>query len=541
MRFLKNISLSVLAGILLSLSWPEHGIPLIAFIGFVPLLILEEKLTSGLGRQKFLAVFAYAYLSFLIWNLFTTYWVYNSTIEGSIAAFTLNSLFMAAIFMLFSMTKNKLGKSRGQVALIVFWVAFEYLHFDWDLSWPWLTLGNVFASHPEAIQWYEFTGILGGSVWVLWLNINIYNQIHKSGELETRKDKLKLWIRPLLLFVFPLIFSIILYNSQKDDTTAHADVVVVQPNVDPYHEKFDTTLYGDNVFKMINLATVKVDEKTDYVFFPETALPEGVLEHQADSNRNLNVLRLWMKNYPKLNLVTGLNYYRFFDTRAGDEIPSTASLIRGSKTEFYDDYNAALQIDSSQRKQLYFKSKLVPGPEMFPFADYLKPLQDSWFKSLGGMIGDLGTQKERTVFTSPDSSMRVGVIICYESIYGEFVGEYVKNGAEFLAIITNDGWWGDTPGHRQHFQYARLRAVETRRWIARSANTGISGFINARGDIVAQSQYWVTDVMQHEVPLHHEITFYVKYGDYIGRLAVFVSFFILIYAFVRGFLNKRKI
>ena len=134
----------------------------------------------------------------------------------------------------------------------------------------------------------------------------------------------------------------------------------------------------------------------------------------------------------------------------------------------------------------------------------------------------------------------MGPIICYESIYGEFVSGYVNEGAGLLFIITNDGWWGNTPGYRQHFQYARLRAIENRRSIARSANTGISGFINQRGDVLKQTPYWEDAAITETLNANSSLTFYAKNGDYLGRLSAFTGILLLIYGFVKGFLKKRK-
>ena len=160
------------------------------------------------------------------------------------------------------------------------------------------------------------------------------------------------------------------------------------------------------------------------------------------------------------------------------------------------------------------------------------------------MMGNLGSQKERSAFFAPDRpELGVGPIICYESIYGEFVTGYVQHGASLLFIITNDGWWGNSPGHRQHFQYARLRAVETRRSIARSANTGISGFINQRGDIVQQTPYWEEAAISETLNANDKLTFYVIYGDYLGRGAVFLGSILFLYLLMvvgSGFIKRKK-
>jgi apolipoprotein N-acyltransferase len=98
-----------------------------------------------------------------------------------------------------------------------------------------------------------------------------------------------------------------------------------------------------------------------------------------------------------------------------------------------------------------------------------------------------------------------------------------------IFIITNDGWWGNTPGYKQHLLYGRLRAIETRKWIARSANTGISCFINERGDFSQCTKWWTPAVISEKIGSNKEKTFYVMYGDIIGRFSLYASLFIFVF------------
>jgi apolipoprotein N-acyltransferase len=162
-----------------------------------------------------------------------------------------------------------------------------------------------------------------------------------------------------------------------------------------------------------------------------------------------------------------------------------------------------------------------------PYARYLRFIEKLAL-DLGGTVGSLGMDPDRIPFDVPNLGIKVGTAICYESIYGEYCTGYVKNGASLLFVITNDGWWKNTPGHRQHSVYASLRAIETRRSIARSANTGISAFYNQRGDIFQPTEYWVQDVIKQDINANDEITFYVKYGDYIARVMNLTSILLLL-------------
>ena len=168
----------------------------------------------------------------------------------------------------------------------------------------------------------------------------------------------------------------------------------------------------------------------------------------------------------------------------------------------------------------------------------LKPLEN-FAIDLGGTIGTLATDKEKKVFNTKDS-LKVAVLICYESVYGEFITKFVRNGANLIFLITNDGWWGNTPGHRQHFSFSPLRAIETRRSFARSANTGISCFINQKGDVFQKTEYWVQAVIKQNINANSKLTFYVKYGDYLGRISAFITALFILITISMGIVNRRK-
>jgi apolipoprotein N-acyltransferase len=194
--------------------------------------------------------------------------------------------------------------------------------------------------------------------------------------------------------------------------------------------------------------------------------------------------------------------------------PKTKTARPNINGGYFDVFNAAIQIENSSKVQFYHKSKLVPGVEQIPFAEQLAFLKPA-FQAFGGSAGSYGKQEKPSVFYT-QSGIGAAPVICYESIWGEYVADYVQQGAQFIAIITNDAWWGNTSGKDQHLLYAKLRAIETRRWVARSANTGISGFINQRGDIVQKSKWWTSTALKAEINLNDEQTFYVKHQDYIA-------------------------
>lgn len=532
MNKLQALGLSALSGILLGVSWPETGgLSWLSFIALVPLLFIEN---ANKGEKK-LRVFWYAYLAFFIFNLWTTWWIYFASDWGMAMAIVCNALFMATVFYLFHLTKRVLGAQRGYVALILFWIGFEWLHLNWNLSWPWLTIGNVFANDTYAIQWYEYTGVLGGSLWVLIVNILIYRLIYKiSAEGRGLKPYLANLVLIVGLLLFPVMSSLGIQSNFKSEGL-DARCVVLQPNIDPYNEKFETSGL-EQLKKMLSMADEHVTLETDFLFGPETALPTGLWEDQLHDHPEILLLKAFQRKYPRLRIIFGLSSYKMY--KHASARPTATARQLNNTTGFYDAYNTSMQIDGSDSIPLYHKSKLVIGVEKMPF-DFLETLSIN----LGGTVGSLGVDPEAKVFTrmaDQGSDVVVGTAICYESVYGEYFGTYVEKGAELMSIITNDGWWEDTPGYKQHLAYARLRAIETRRPIARSANTGISAFINATGQVSDATEWWEPDVIESVAKTNSNITFYVKHGDFIGRILGALAVLMLFYMIVAGIRQRAN-
>lgn len=199
-----------------------------------------------------------------------------------------------------------------------------------------------------------------------------------------------------------------------------------------------------------------------------------------------------------------------------------------------------MQIIPNQKVEVYHKGKLVPGVEIFPYMSVFKPLLGDAMINLGGTVASLGTDKERVAFSNPYNKGKIAPIICYESIYGEFVTDYVKKGANFLGIMTNDSWWGVTEGHKQLLSYARMRAIETRREIVRAANSGISAHINAKGEILGDTFYGDQTTLFAKVNLYEGETFYVRTGDFLSRVSIFALGFLLFYFLIKKLQNKMK-
>jgi apolipoprotein N-acyltransferase len=522
------ILLSLAGALLLWAAWPTSPLTFLIFIAFIPLLRIADLVTH---RGKY---FGCIFLTLFLWNVATTWWVGNTTVPASgLAANLINTLVMSVPLLGYHRTRVRVGQTAGYFALIVYWLTFEYIHLNWEFSWPWLSLGNAFAMHPSWVQWYEYTGVSGGTLWILLSNILIYHTwlLRKQYPVPLTTFLWKTAWKPAAVIIIPLLLSSLVQYSFEAPKGPAVRVVIVQPNIDPY-DKFAEENEQLQLEKLLALTAQKADSTTTYIIWPETALfTHGVWEHKLAYEDETEQIRQFLRRYPKATLVSGATTLKRYDV--ADEAPKMARSSEDGNFR-YDVFNAAIQLDTSKSVQVYHKAKLVPGVELIPYARYL-----SFMKSLaldmGGITGGYGLTPGVELLEDTRTHIKVLPTICYESVYSEFVAEHVRRGANLLFVITNDGWWGNTEGHRQHVQYARLRAIETRRWVARSANTGISCIIDPMGRLQQPLPYWKEGVIEGNVTPGDTFTFYVRFGDLISKAAVAFCIVMILFSFYLKF------
>jgi apolipoprotein N-acyltransferase len=268
--------------------------------------------------------------------------------------------------------------------------------------------------------------------------------------------------------------------------------------------------------------------------WPETAVPVSIPEDSLRTYYFMQPVWDFLKAHPSINLLTGVEGFRFYDAKH-----KTADALRLPNTDkYYEEYNSAVLMDSS-RFQVYHKSKLVPGAETLPsFLKFMGPM----FEQFGGTAGGYVKQDERTVMKTFNGTYAIAPAVCYESIYGEFMSKYIDEGANLIVIITNDGWWRNTSGYKQHESYARLRAIESRCWVARCANTGITCFIDPDGRVIDPQPYNTVASIKLPIPFSNaETTFFVKHGDIISKLAMTFAILLVIWDLVAIIKSKPKL
>lgn len=526
--------------VMMSLPYIVPHTGLLALFGIVPLLCME-RIASMTGKKR---IWVYHYSAFVLWNTITTFWVCNATIGGGIFAVLANSLQMSIVFGLFRLSKKKFKGSLPYLFLAAAWIAWERFYFDAEISWPWLVLGNAFGRTTWAIQWYEFTGTLGGSLWIWACNLSLFGLLVSISDGRifdwNIKAKTAAAIGYLGLLLFPLAVSPMIGNKYENAMAEgeQLPVLIVQPNIDPYNKFQALTQEQQNAILEGQIKESIKGRENDstagplLIVTPET-FTSDIITGQYDRSRTWRRFTSLLSNYPDVNMIFGASSYDYI---VSENSPShTARHIKDDL--WIESHNSALMIDGSSRTEIFHKSRLVVAVEKTPYPAIFCKIDNL----LGGVMGRCVGQEEISLLkvkSGNGKDIPVGCAVCYESVYGEYYTDYIRKGARAMTIITNDAWWGNTPGYKQHLSYASLRAIETRRAIARCANTGISAIISPSGEIIQPTPWWEPAVIEGQIPLRDDVTFFVAHGDITGRICSFIFCLLLLSLAVR-FITKK--
>ena len=529
-----NITMAALAlsfAIMMSLPWlvPHSGF--IALFGIVPLLEMERQATLR-GVRRF---WLWHYGAFVLWNAFTTFWVCWATVGGGIFAVLANALQMSVIFGIFRLSKKKLDGPLPYLFLACMWIAWERAYFSAQISWPWLVLGNAFARSTGLAQWYEYTGTLGGSLWIWACNLAVFGFLTALRERRAERWNAVARIASLaglvLLLAGPAAASAVIGSRYQEASEGSLDVLICQPNIDPYH-KFEFLSQSQQNDILLDLAEQTLEGRSDdtplLLVAPETFTNDIVVDYYESSPTWRNFVQL-LSDHPGTEMLFGATSTEYY---GGDKAldPCDYKLDRGGWAR---RHNSALSLKADGTTEIFHKSKLVVGTESTPFPKVILPLAHFLGVGIGRCVG----QPEITLLHT--FGVPYGCAVCYESVYGEYCTGYELAGARFLAVITNDAWWGNTPGYMQHLSYSALRAIELRRDIVRCGNTGVSCVIDQKGHIVVRSPWWEKTTLDGSVNFNSKVTFFAEHGDITGRVCTF-AFLLLLLAVAVRFLIRKK-
>ena len=516
---------------LMSIPWLVPHCGWVSLFAFLPLLCLD-RVASGCGTRHF---FWWYFLAFLLWNAATTFWVCLATVGGGIFAMVFNALQMSLIWAVFRLSKRKLRGVVPYIFLAVMWIAWERWYFGTQISWPWLTLGYAFARTTSLVQWYEVTGTLGGSLWIWAVNLGLFGSMVALSDGSfarwNGKARAALIAGLTLIIAGPIVGSEIRYATYEEQSLGTVPVVIGQTNFDPYqkYESVPQSAQNAALLEQFEAGIKETSASSPLLLAPE-AFTADVCLNELETGPTVSLFRSFIEKYPGAELLFGASSYEIFLSNAPHSVYSRPL----GPGRWYESHNSAILLAPERPAEIYHKSKLVVGTELMPFPKLIAPIDDK----LGGVIARCVGQKEISVMHWRDS-VAFGCPICYESVYGEYCTGYVRKGAKFLTVITNDGWWGDTPGYRQHFSYSRLRAIELRRDVARSANTGISAIIDQRGDVLESTGWWVPDYIASSVNMSDTLTPFARWGDVTGRACTFAFLLLLALLVVRISIRKE--
>lgn len=505
-----NFALGILFILFYTMAWTPMSQAYLISIAFVPIFILIDRLIekNTTGKKVFFRLFSLFFLTGLILN----FWVSNAHWGGTVlAAFVQTFLLLIPFLFHYRFTKRGYIK-QGFLIFILSSISLEYLQNYWDLAWPWYNLGHNLSVYPSTIQWYQFTGSIGGTLWLLLMNVFVYNLIYS----RLNKTVKTIYI---ITFITPLFFNV--KNTKPVDNVNKLKVLLYQPNLDAYTEKFDISL-SDQIQKLLPILGELDSSETTLIVCPETFIYRSVDETNMETNPYINLIQSALKS-PKHYLVTGANSRRKVDPKNEAEKGS----IRFRNGVYYKVFNSAILLNKNKTIDIYNKSKLVAGAETTPFSSILSPILGSLFNiELGGISGNLGKSDAPKVLKT--ESFSFSPIICFESAFGDYTAEFSELGSDFITIITNDDWWGDTSGHKHHFELAKIRAIENQKYVVRSANTGISGIIRPDGTVVQSLGYKQNGVIESYIELKRDQSYYTQNKHLIGKLCTFVLAMLLL-------------
>jgi apolipoprotein N-acyltransferase len=523
--------LSIVSGILLGFSYPPSPLYSLAYVAFIPFLVVFTHETS------YLKFFGKTYLFLSVLHIITLYWTGGFVVGKDMwmmiagaAVLIVHPFFFLPSIMTSFWIKKKMGLIYGLVAFALFWISFEYWHSMGEYSFPWITIGNSQAYDLYRIQMIEYTSIYGISIILLAFNILAFVTLwnFSTGRWSFKSKYFRLTIGVLLaLYLLPLMYGKIRMNTFDKEEKDGISVGVVQLNFDPW-EKWGSSYsdklvsYTDQVKGHLKETGSILKSKVDLVIWPETAIPIHILLPRfhallQDVTGSVDTLGV--------PIFTGLPTAEYFDSA---KAPVTATQI-GHSNLFVESYNSTILFQPHQLGPIHNKSILVPFAERIPYAEMFRFLIEPLKWNVG--ISSWGKGNDTLVYSFPVKdglNVKFSGMICYESAYPNYVRNFVKKGAEFLTIITNDSWWGNTSGAYQHAAFASLRAVETRRWIVQCANGGISLFVDPTGRRVQETKLYSQANLVGQIKPRTDKTFYVLHGDIVGFACLTISLLYLI-------------
>jgi apolipoprotein N-acyltransferase len=509
---------SLLSVFLTWVSWTPIGLVFPVFVAFIPLLYIAIN-GSFSATLRLIVIFASLFLE----NASITFWITEMSVTGAVASWLVNSILLTTPFIWLVIRKTKGYTLLKFTLFISHWIIVEYIQLNAGFGFPFMLLGNTLAGAPWAIQWYSFTGVLGGSFWILLINITIF-------ELFKNKLSISRWsILAFILFV-PMLISLMVPTKR---TYGSLKAVVVHPDVNCYTEKF-TKSSNQLVEEYIELSQSVVDEQTELVVWPETAITDLGWISDLPNHPSIRLIGEEMRNFPNLSLLTGAIVYE------KSPVTSPESSFSEEFNTYFKSYNSAVFLNFNKKQiDIRYKEKLVPFEEYQPYPR-ITLLVSKIFDAVTGLKF---AQKQNKSNLINISANKVMPLICYEILFGEFISQKGGN-ANAYCLLMNEGWYDNLWASSQFWSITKLRSIEQGKSILVSSNRGHSGIVNPDGTDTRFSER-SSAALSVSLPLARNHTFYSQHGDIIIQLITFSFIVALLFLFVmtvkKIILSKRSI
>ena len=475
---------SILSGALTTLCYPTVSLGPVSLLSLAPLFwaVLREKPNP---REAVRAGFLFGFTCFvgMLWWIVKLIPSADVTIPWLMTpALMLLGLYLAlypAFYLLVVAYASRWRTVPFILAAPATWMLFEVARSRGELAFPWGLLGYTFSDHPSLLQTAEWWGVFGLSFLIVLVNALVAAMLASHGPRARAA---------CAVGACALAASLYIYGDKKvEQVDAIAGdtvrVAIAQPNID-LAIKWKPEFKDSSFSQITRQTTIAHEQHAQMVVFPETCAPMFIENSPTHKSELLGQAR-----FLEMPIYVGFLDHSF----------------TGPKKEL-DIYNSSGVFRTDGTVQKYAKRHLLPFGEALPLSTRFR-----WIRKI-----DFGQANFRP---GPDSSpldagpVRFTPLICFESVFPELCAEGVKHGSQLFVNITNDGWFGNTPGPYQHAQMCIARAVEFRRYLVRSANSGVSMVVTPSGEISHAIPLNQTDVMTVPVVKLSSVTFYARHGD----------------------------
>ena len=522
----KELLFGLTSGILLGISFPPIPLPYFLFVGLIPYLIVIEK------RSTLAEINRFTYFTIFFFNIITLYWVGSWTpdadpflmIAGSVLMF-FNPLVFLIPSTLYYFARKFINKNVALFLLPWFWLFYEYIYSVSDFKFPWLSLSNGLPYFTSYIQIADVIGSYGLTILILYANIFAYLT---WKDFSTKKKTQFIYpIIYILIIIIPVIYGSVKLNSNSQ-FEKKIKVGLIQPNLNP-NKKWEIGNIDEQVEMYIGMTEDAIKQGAELVIWPETALPVYLLTSRYEKQSKFIQSFVDNKN---ISILTGMPHANYYLDSA--DAPMDAKPLKNSKGA-YTSYNSILLFSPNKKVEQYGKIKLVPFGEKVPLVDVI-PILGKWIKWNVG-ISSWNTGQDTVVFGASTGNInyKIGGVICIETIYPDFVAAFAEKGADFIAVVTNDSWYGNSSGPYQHKEISVLRAVENRRSVVRGANGGISCIIDPFGRTIIETKMFEKTVLVGDVELSEDETFFSIYPLLFPNISIMIVVFIILISIIKKF------